>query len=57
MVNSDSDLQAHQTTTLRVAIEMKLFDAAAKVNGGEVRIEQLAATTGADKRITREFGL
>ena len=34
---------------------MKLFDAAAKVNGGEVRIEQLAATTSADKLLTREF--
>ena len=55
MVNSDSDLEAHQTIALRVAIEMKLFDAVAEVNGGEVRIEQLAATTGADKRLTREF--
>ena len=56
-VNSDSDLQAHQTTVLRIAIEMKLFDAVAKVNGGEVRLEQLAAATGADKVLTREFGL
>ncbi|KAL2041246.1 hypothetical protein N7G274_006191 [Stereocaulon virgatum] len=27
---------------------MKLFDAAAKMNGGEVQLEQLAAATGAD---------
>ena len=39
---------------LRVAIKMKLFDAAAKVNGSEARIEQIAATTGADKLLTRE---
>lgn len=36
---------------------MKLFDTAAEDNGGEVRIEQLAATTGADQVLTREFWL
>ena len=36
---------------------MKIFDAAAKVDGGEVQIEQLAATISADKLLTREFRL
>ena len=36
---------------------MKIFDATAKVGGGEVQIEQLAAATGADRLLTREFGL
>ena len=34
---------------------MKLFDAAAKGNSGEMRVEQLAAATGADKLLTCEF--
>lgn len=36
---------------------MKIFDATPKVDGVEVQIEQLAAATGADKLLTREFGL
>ena len=34
---------------------MKLFDAAAKSNGGEVGVEQLAAAAGADQLLTREL--
>ena len=52
-------LQAQQATALRVAVEMKLFDAAAAEvgggGGGEVRIERLAAATGADEVLTGEF--
>jgi hypothetical protein len=39
---------------LRLASDMKLFDAAAKMNGGEVRLEQLAAATGADPLLISE---
>ena len=39
---------------LRVAVEMKLFDAVAKTNGDDIRVDQVAAATGADHSLISE---
>ena len=39
---------------LRLAVEMKLFDAVAKTNGEKIRVDQLAAAIGADHNLTSE---
>ena len=39
---------------LRLAVEMKLFDAVAKTNGDDVRVDQIATATGADHSLTSE---
>lgn len=37
---------------LRLAVDMKLFDVAAKANGSELRVDQIAAETAADPLLT-----
>ena len=39
---------------LRLAVEMKLFDAVAKINVGDIRVDQIAVATGADHVLTSE---
>ena len=39
---------------LRLAVEMKLFDAVAKTNGDVIRVDQVATATGADHSLTSE---
>ena len=40
---------------LRLAVEMKLFDAVAKINAGDIRVDQVAVATGADHILTSEL--
>ena len=39
---------------LRLAMEMKPFHAVAKINVGDIRIDQVAVATGADHILTSE---
>lgn len=43
--------------SLRLGVDMKLFDAAAKtsINGGEMTIEQLSSETGADPLLVSKY--
>lgn len=45
--------------SLRLGVDMKLFDAAAKTsfNGGEVMIAQLSSETGADPLLISEYNI
>ena len=45
--------------SLRLGVDMKLFDAAAKLSGneGQVTIEQLASETGADPLLVSKYGV
>lgn len=39
---------------LRLAVEMKLFDAVARINAGDIHVDQVAVATGADHILTSE---
>ena len=39
---------------LRLVVEMKFFDAVAKTDGDDIRVDQLAAAAGADHNLTSE---
>ena len=39
---------------LRLAVDMKLFDAVAKTSAADVRVDQVAVATGADHNLTSE---
>ena len=39
---------------LRLAFEMKLFDAVTTTNGDDIRVDQLAAAAGPDHRLISE---
>ena len=39
---------------LRLAVGMKLFDAVAKINAGDIHVDRVAVATGADHLLTSE---
>ena len=59
LINPSGYHQTHQSSALRLAIDMKIFDAIAKLtattNVGGTSIEQLAAETGADQLLISKF--
>lgn len=56
---STGNVQTHQSSALRLAIDTKMFDAiamlAAATEAGEMSIEQVAAETGVDHLLISNF--